>query len=731
MLHILQYTKKQVLHFLQREGVGFVLLLCLVSCATTAKFEPGQMEIKKVYVVSDDEDVPVKHLRAFVHQVPGLDNGKKIHYAYDSLKTQLSCHDLAVALANEGYLHASVTSSFAVRPKTVNRVNPECDVTYLLHPGKPFFVRNIRYDIQDEKIDSLFHVNDSVLGRHLVGGKQFAVADLNEERSSITTFLQNHGYYKFNKEFVRFEADTVPGENTVDLTLMLQPYRVSGSASMTEHPCYTIRNINYLSSDATQTIPLRKSVLAMNTFFREGGMYGAEDYRKTYQRFARLQALRYTNIRFNELPDSIAKNALDCDIVLSPRKPNSISFQPEGTNTAGDLGAAVSLTYENRNLFHGSELFSVQLRGAYEAITGLEGYNNADYKEYGIESRLQFPRFIAPFLSHEFKRNNTSTSELSVAYNMQDRPEFHRRVFSATWRYHWAVPQKKRTYKFDMLDLNYIYMPWISETFKHDYLDSVSTRNAILRYNYEDLFIMKIGFGMAYNNGINAIKFNIETAGNILNGLSHLCSFHKNKEGQYTLFNIAYAQFVKGDIDATHIIKFSPSSELVFHGGLGIAFPYGNSTVLPFEKRYFSGGANSVRGWSVRGLGPGSYSGTDGRIDFINQTGDVKLDINAEYRTFLFWKLYGAAFIDAGNIWTIRKYESQPGGQFRFDTFFKQLAVAYGVGVRFNFSYFVVRFDAGMKAINPAVPSGAGHYPIIHPDFGRDFAFHFAVGLPF
>ena len=167
------------------------------------------------------------------------------------------------------------------------------------------------------------------------------------------------------------------------------------------------------------------------------------------------------------------------------------------------------------------------------------------------------------------------------------------------------------------------------------------------------------------------------------------------------------------------------------HVGLGIAYPYGNSKVLPFEKRYFSGGANSVRGWSVRELGPGSFRGTDGRIDFINQTGDMKLDMNAEFRTKLFWKLNGAAFIDAGNIWTLRDYKEQPGGQFKLDQFYKQIAVAYGLGLRLNFGYFILRFDMGMKAINPAYISNEEHYAFLHPNLKRDFAFHFAVGLPF
>ena len=185
-------------------------------------------------------------------------------------------------------------------------------------------------------------------------------------------------------------------------------------------------------------------------------------------------------------------------------------------------------------------------------------------------------------------------------------------------------------------------------------------------------------------------------------------------------------------IASAQVTFIDQNNKMVLHLGFGIAYPYGNSSVLPFEKRYFSGGANSMRGWSVRSLGPGKYKERDGRINFINQTGDMKLDLNAEYRTHLFWKLDGAAFVDAGNVWTLRQYEIQPGGKFSFKDFPKQLAVGYGLGVRLNMGYFILRFDLGMKAINPAYEEDEDeHYPILHPRFSRDYAFHFAVGLPF
>ena len=194
---------------------------------------------------------------------------------------------------------------------------------------------------------------------------------------------------------------------------------------------------------------------------------------------------------------------------------------------------------------------------------------------------------------------------------------------------------------------------------------------------------------------------------------------------------MAYAQYARGVFDFTRNVRLDYNNQLVFHIGFGIAYPYGNSRILPFEKRFFSGGANSVRGWSVRSLGPGKFISTDGRIDFINQTGDMKLDLNMEYRAKLFWKFAGALFVDAGNIWTIREYAEQPGGQFKFSEFLQQLAVGYGLGIRLNFDYFIIRFDMGMKAVNPAYETEREHFPILYPKLSRDFAFHFAVGLPF
>lgn len=724
-----------------------VIIFICTSCSTTKFVPDGKYLLTDVKIETDNKNVNTSQMEQYINQkantkwfslfaVPlgtynlsGRDSTKWINrilkrlgeepVLFDTLKAEMSRKNLGTVMQNMGYLHADVSLKTIANDKKIK-------VIYTLHTGKPYFIGNIEYDIYDKNIAQILDMKNEN-NRGLKKGMIFSINNLENERKRITNILSDSGYYKFNKDYIIYEADSTRTNDSIDVNLKLMKFRANSKSPEKDHNRYYINKVNFTSADGDK-IKLRRSVLSDNLAIKEGAPFCEHDLQTTYNNFARLQAVKYTNIRFEELPDT---SLLNCNIQLSTNKPNTISFQPEGTNTAGDLGAAASLTYENRNLFHGSEMLSIQLRAAFEAITGLEGYQAEDYEEYNIEGRLMFPRFIAPFLSENFRRNSNAHSELTVSYNLQNRPEFHRRVFTAAWKYLWNAPKQNSTYRFDLIDLNYVYMPWISEKFKEDYLDDDSNRNAILRYNYEDLFIMKMGFGMTYNNGVHAIKANIETSGNLLSLLSGVSKFDKNSQGQYTLFNIAFAQYVKADFDYTRLFTFDWRNSLALHFGFGIAYPYGNSKILPFEKRYFSGGANSVRGWNVRELGPGKFKGTDGRIDFINQTGDMKLDFNLEYRTALFRKFNGAFFIDAGNIWTLRSYADQPGGQFKFDEFYKQIAVSYGLGIRLNLDYFILRLDMGVKAINPAYTTTEEHYPIISPNFKRDFSLHFAVGLPF
>ena len=727
-------------------ALPFIVVLFIASCSTT-KFVPADdYLLKAVKIESEQSDVKASTLMPYVQQRPnskwfslfkvplslysmsGRDSTQwgtmflrglgEAPVIYDSVKAAASCDNMVMYLQSEGYLHAKASY-------TVKRKGRKVEVKYKAIPGISYTIDSVNVVIEDDSVHNTLQ-SLGALDMNLKRGMRFSIQTLDDERKRITNILTKEGYYKFNKDFIKFEVDSTVTPGMVDVTMYLHKYKASNNSPETNHRKYFINKVNFIPVNSKR-MALRPNVLQNNTTIKEGNKFSAAEVQNTYNNFSRLNAVRFTNIHFDENEED---GLLDCGIKVSTRKPNTISFQPEGTNTEGDFGAAATLTYSNNNIFRGSELFSVQFRGAYEAIKGLDGYQNQNYIEYNVETRLAFPRIIAPFLSQNVRYDNSAKSELMFSYNMQNRPEFHRRVLTSAWRYYWKGLHGL-SYRFDLIDINFVHMPWISSTFKSNYLDDTNYRNAILKYNYEDLFIVKSGVNISYSYKNQAFRTNIEVGGNVLNAISHLTKAKKNSDGQYTLFKIAYAQYVKGDFDYTRLLQLDVKNQLALHFGFGIAFPYGNSNILPFEKRYFSGGANSVRGWNVRELGPGKFRGSDGKIDFINQTGDMKLDMNVELRTALFWKFNGAFFIDAGNIWTLKNYKDQPGGQFKFDTFLKQLAVAYGLGLRVNFDYFIVRLDCGMKAINPAYTTSNGHYPIINPKLRRDLSVHFAVGMPF
>lgn len=751
------------------------LLLVLYSCSATKFIPEGYYMLDRVNVQSEDKRVKANSLKGYIRQHPnsrwfslvkvpmgpyalsGKDSTKAINrflqrigempVVYDSLEAERTRVSIEAAVRNMGYLQARAETETQIKGKKIK-------VNFRVIPGELYKIRNFTYEIADSVQRKLYECDS--LSRLLHARMPFDMNRLEEERVRITNLFQNNGYYLFNKDYIRYEADSTIQNRMVDVKMIVALPLQNDSVSHL-HRQYQIGKVEvFCDVDEDETASLkqiekngyqiffrdhlkvRPTVLADRIVLEQGRLYRESDVQATYNNLGRLYSVLSTNVHLVPRDSSV----LDSKVTVTTNRPHSIGAELEGTNSAGDLGAALSFSYQNRNLFHGSELFTLKVRGAFEAITGLEGYADQNYIEFSTEAGLMLPNLKLP-LWKRHPASVESTSEVSVMYDSQNRPEFHRRVLTGALRYRWTNKKTRLQHRLDLVDLNYIFMPWISETFKKDYLDDEENRNAILRYNYENLFIVKQGYSMVYNSqgdagpnasygkNATAIRLNIETAGNLLYGMSNLLHTQKNGSNQYTLFNIAYAQYVKGDFDFSRSFKFDERNSLAIHAALGISYPYGNSTILPYEKRYFSGGANSVRGWSVRGLGPGTYAGTDGRIDFINQTGDIKLDLSMEYRTFLFWELHGAVFLDAGNIWTIRSYEDQPGGQFRIGSFYKQIAAAYGLGLRLNFDFFILRLDGGMKAVNPAGQSKETRYPLIHPNFKRDFTLHFAVGLPF
>ena len=748
------------------------LLWGLASCSVYKYVPEGKRLLSKVEVTSADKKVlDVSKYRNLSHQVPnsrwfGLFRFPLRMYSfsgtrtgeapviYDPLMAEASCVDMQRSLMNSGYLNAGVSVS------AKNGRRSKTKITYRLEPGKMFVVDTVRITVQDSLIERI--IADNSRQSLLVPGMNLDAGVLNDERKRIVDLAHRYGYFRFNSDYISFVADTARGSDRVGLRMIVEAESVDEDGTVHPHRQFYISSVDYYLSDKNGNIPgvsigakvdssdvirlmypaadskpaLRSKIIDSHSFLRSGMMYNSDLKSRTSSSLSRLGILRYSNIRFEEIPG--ADSLVRADVMLIRLPKHSFTFEIEGTNTAGDLGAAASISFTDRNLFRGSEQLTLKLRGAYESISNLPGYTGDTYLEYGLEANLDFPEFLVPFMTQEMQRRSQATSRFSFKINAQRRPEFQKTIFSAGWSYMWSDSWQK-SHKLDVSDLNYLVVPWISDHFRAEYLDSVTSARSILKYNYEDLLITKLGYTFYYSNArVNSnapfqysVRVGLETSGNMLNMLAGPAGLEQNESGQYKVFGVAFAQYVKHDFAVTANWRLDRMNNFVAHLEWGVAVPYGNSTSLPFEKRYFAGGANSVRGWAVRELGPGTYSGKDRTIDYIKQSGDIKLGASMEYRSKLFWKVNGAVFVDAGNIWTVRDYPEQPGGVFSFDTFYKQIAVSYGLGVRFDFGFLVLRLDGGMKAYNPAGDTSFRRLPLVHPNMSRDFSFHLAVGYPF
>ena len=765
----------------------FVMLLTIMGCSSTKHVPQGDYLLDNVHIkVQGDKKITSTELINYLRQQPnnkvlgcmkiqlatynlsGNDSTKwfnkwmrKLGQApvlYDSTLTEMSARQLEQALINKGYNDVIVTSKTEFKEK-----KKKADVTYNVTTGKQHYISSIKYEFEDSILGTVVMKDSAEFT--IESGTPFDRNALEAERTAITERLRRNGYYTFTKDYITYIADTAANRKDVELTMVIRRHetkRPGETLKIENHKTYSIRNVyivtNYNTGDVTTNLSestdtvlengvyilygkdhyLRPTVLREKCHIAPGSLYNASDIDRTYESLGQLAILKYVNISIKEVAKIDENQFLDAYILLSRNKKQGVTFELEGTNSEGDLGFGVGLTYQHRNLWKGSEVLTTKFRTSYESLSGnLDGLINNRYTEFAGEVGITFPKFLAPFLSKSFKQKVKATSEVALTCNYQERPEYTRVIAGAGWKYNWSNRSNTTRKTFDVIDINFVSLP--NSTI--DFIEEIT--NPLLRYSYEDHLIMRMGYTYYKTNRrmssatmllkprqstVYTLRLSAETAGNLLYGISKATGQNKN-DGAYKFLGIQYSQYVKSEADYSLTKVVNSRSSFAFHVGLGLAFPYGNSKMLPFEKRFYAGGANGVRGWNVRTLGPGKYEAQNAVSNFINQCGDINLEMSMEYRAKLFWVFEGAFFIDAGNIWTIKDYENQYGGQFKFDEFYKQIALAYGVGLRLDFTYFLLRFDLGFKAHNPA--ENQEEWPLFHPRWKRDTTLHFAVGYPF
>lgn len=683
---------------------------------------------------------------------------------FDPDLTDASRRQLQQALVNRGYMGASI-----VVDTTLRRDDKRADVTYRINTGRPHVIASLGYNIEDSTVRQIIMADSSLVD--IAPGMLFDRSHLDEVRGAITRRLRDEGYYGFSREYITFTADTVLGSKDIDLTLNLRDPGARNALDAQadtadysrQHHIYIVRSVTFITDEALNAAPvdrdtihyrgldiiygpdryIRPSALYDMCFIEPGTNYSANNVDRTYAALSRLSILKFISIEMEHAGQlSADTELLDAVINISRNRKQGVTLELEGTNSEGDFGFGIGATYQNRDLTRRSDMLTVKLRTSYESISGnFDGLINNRFTEYAGEVGITYPKFLLPFASRAFKKRMQATTEFALSFNYQERPEYTRIIGGAAWRWKWNNRWRDymRRHTFDLIDINLVRLPRSTINF----IDEIAPSNPLLRYSYEDHFIMRMGYTYYHTNRriptaeinafamqpqVNTLRVSVETAGNLLYGLSHI--FSRNSGSQvHKIFGIQYSQYVKGEFDYTVTRNFNSRNALAFHVGFGIAYPYGNSSMVPFEKRFYAGGANGVRGWGVRTLGPGCFDAHNSVTDFINQSGDINLILSMEYRAKLFWVFEGALFIDAGNIWTIHNYPNQPGGMFKFNQFYKQLAASYGIGLRMDFTYFLLRFDLGIKAHNPAMNQEP--WPLLHPKWGRDANFHFSVGYPF
>ena len=737
------------------------MAIVLASCNTTKFVPEGQYLLNKARVKCvDDKSVSASDLRSYLRQKQNTEifgfwklqlhvyntapsdttskankrlarNAHKMGEApviYDEELTAISMQQLRQQMNNMGYFHAEVDTQKIIKDRKI-------DLTYLVTAHQPYMIRHYTVDIPEESVRVIAEDERCKVKE----GEQFSTATLDEERERISTTLRNRGYFYFEKSMLEFTADSSLNSHEVDVKIHFAPYVAQlDSASLKKlRTRYSVRKMYYQIDYDPSHLPdsivlkrdsdrygneyswtgrrfLRKDALRQASRLDPGVRYAEWRVERTYARMNALAPVKYVDIAFTPVGDTL----LDCYITISRGRLNSFAVEVEGTYSAGDWGVAAGVNYTNKNIFKGAEVLTLGARASYEWRA-----NGGRAIEAKGEAGLLFP----------------SNVKVNIAYNYQQRPEeYTRTIANAGLGYIIPrTPGSRWTHQFNLIDINYIYVPWMSDKFREQFIKKAS----VLKASYEDHFILDWSYTGTFstlnprypNRSYLQLALRAETAGNVLYGLAKAASLPQNESGQYMLWRIPFAQYAKGDINFTYHGIITPEHHLVGHIGLGVAVPYLNASVLPFEKRYFGGGSNSVRGWQARTLGPGTFRGNGNTMVYDLQVGDIKLDMNIEYRFKVLSFLELAAFLDAGNIWTIRDYESQPGGVFLFNEFYKQIAWSYGVGIRFDLSIFIFRVDFGVKLHDPSriaegkqwrtAPNGLG--------WKDDMTFHFAIGYPF
>ena len=708
----------------------------ILSCSTTRVLEDGQYRLEENEVtIIDDPLFNTNEVSNYIRQndggggILGFNPFMYVYnwsrkdgiwhklgtppVVYDEASVGTSITNITNRLHYLGYYNCQVDSA-TVRGAKKIRVN------YIVTLGDRYTIDEIKFDVPEyEPFVSDFRADTAEVASLLLGNR-LSEQLLEGEAARSAARLRDMGYYSLSRNNYSFEADTLGG-HTVLYYRIREYERSQTPASSLPLNKYTIGKV---SISLPKDLRFRESVLTGLNMVKPGDVYRESSVATTYSRLSAIKVFRGVSIEMTQTDSS----SVDCSINLSRSPVQGFKLNLEGSsNSSGLMGVSPRLSYFHKNIFHGGEWLNLGFNGDFQFKL------NDDTKaiEYGISAGLSFPRFLGLPYKY-FRRASIPRTEMNLAFNHQNRPEYTRNLVSVKYGYS-GITRHNISYQLFPLQLNFVKLFGLDAAFS-----KTLSNNPYMRYSYQDHMDAGVGLVLYYNSSSEIVpsedylfhRLSMDVSGNVLSLFRNFMSV--NEDGSYCIGGSPFAQYVRAEYSVGRTWRFDKSSAVSTRFLVGAGYAYGNSSALPFEKQFYAGGASSMRGWQARALGPG-YSPQDDAFIIPSQTGDIKLEMNLEYRFKLFWKLEGALFTDIGNVWNLQYEDTANGrlGAFRLNDFYNSLAADWGTGLRVNLDFILLRVDFGMKMVDPSKDEGSR---IISPKNwlkGANNAFHFGIGYPF
>jgi outer membrane protein assembly factor BamA len=670
---------------------------------------------------------------------------------FDPELVELTVAGMQQYLRSRGYYHAEVDDTVRYRKK-------KATVIYRVRPGHTFTLQNIAWQLTDE-LPATFILSDTA-NTLLRPGAVLSVKLLEQERERIELFLRNKGFYLFSRALISYEADTLIGHGKANLTVFLNKNEASATTdSLPYNRRYRIRDVKiYTHYDALEASTradylteyreasektyepagavyvlhrrkpaIRRQVLLNANTIEPGRYYSEQEIMQTYTNFSNLRLFRIVSIGFDTVRTAGGEALLDCAIRLTDNIPQGFKMNIEASSSSlGLLGLSPTISYYHQNLFRGAEGLNVTFSDNYQFDLFRIGNTTRRSNELSASVSVSMPKFFLPRINRYFKTYSPRT-DFTMSYGHQLRPEYTRNSMAFLFGYSWR-PNAQLSYSVNLLNLSMVKLYNMSDNFFHSTL-----RDPYLRNRYEDHFVMGTNASFQYSTRqafktASSVQFrwNIGFAGNLLSAFNR--RFPTNANRHYLVWGTPYSQYAKTDINLSYYQVFDARQTLAYRVFAGIGRAYGNSISMPYEEVYYSGGAYSLRGWQSRSIGPGAAP-VDTTFVIPNQVGDLKLEANIEYRFKMVGVLDGALFLDAGNIWSLNYKQSDKLAVFDVATFYRQIALNTGFGLRLNFDFLVIRLDIGAKLHDPQLYRG---WVPVHNVFSmHNLSWHFGIGYPF